>query len=273
MIIQNSISDKDIERSLWYIRNKKRIKKIIIIILLITIAILYSFSIFKLIKILTQKEDLNFTSIDLTNYRLQNTPKDLTIENKEIIDRGDGKYDIVITISNPNQNIGAIDLKYKISLNDTKTEIEGQSFIMPNRATRIVELGVESKTQIRKIDISLEEIKWQKIKQNDLDNFTKNIFETKDAKANINPDDQTLRNWAEFTVKNTSPYNLKKSKFYALLYLGSKIVAINEIEQNYFKSGEERKLQSSWYYQIPSYATLEIEYATNLLDKNNYFVE
>ena len=55
--------------------------------------------------------------------------------------------------------------------------------------------------------------------------------------------------------------------------MGSQIVAINEIDQNYFKSEEIRKLQTSWYYLLPSYATAEIQSEVNLLDKDNYFLE
>lgn len=273
MILKNPISDQDIERSLWFIRNKNKIKKIFVVTLLILNVSMYSFFIFKLINILTQKQDLEFASIDFTNYRIQNTPKPLIIEDKNIVNRGDGKYDFIFTISNPNEKIGVVDLKYKILVNDGVLEGDRHSFIMPQETTKIIELGIESKTSIKKIDILLEETKWKRIKQDDLNIFQKDTFQIIDPKIHTSAEDNSTRNWVEFTAKNISAFNFRKNKFYAFIYLGSKIIAVNEIDVDYFKSEEEKKLQSSWYYQIPSYATLTIETKTNLLDQDNYFLE
>ena len=274
IIQQDQVSDKDIERSLWYLNNKKKIKKIIIIVSIILISILYAFSIFGLVKYLTEKDVvIDMTPINFDSYRASNKAQDLIISDRQIITRPDGKYDIVITLTNPNENIAVYDMNYKILLNDTPIASEKNAFIMPGKTKEIVELNIESDRAITKVDLSISDIRWKKVKTDDLKIITNDIFEIKDEKININSDDQSLRNWVEFKAKNVSPYNLKDVKFYALMYLGSQIVAVNEIEQSDFKSNEERTMQTSWYYSIPSYATLKIEYESNLLDQDNIFIE
>ncbi len=272
MITKEQISDKDIERSLWLINNKKKIIKIIIIILIISCITIYTFSIFGFIKFFTEKDVSldSFASINFSQNKA--TPKNLIIGDKQIVDRGNGKYDIVMTIQNPNEYFGAQEISYELII-DNSSQKEETTFIMPNETKKIIKLAINSDTRIENVDILFKDIKWKKIKQKEIQDFTKKIFEIKDSVLNINPEDQSIRSWIEFKVRNTSPYNLKKSKFYVFLYVGSQIVATGEIEQNYFKSEEERKIQTSWYYILPSYATAEIQYETNLLDEDNYFLE
>ena len=271
MIIKNKISDKEIERNLLFINNLKKIKKAIILILIISCLIIYAFAIFGFIKFFTEKDvELdNFASVKFEN---KTRPQNLVVQDQQIINRGDGKYDVVITIQNPNEKFFAKEVKYKIVISGIQTQ-EKTTFIMPGETKKIVELSIPSANLIDDVDISFIEIAWYRIKQKDVEKLKEQVFEIKEQSININPEDRSIRNWIEFKVKNISPYNLKQSKFYVFLYVGSQIVATNQIEQTYFKSNEERNMQSSWYYVLPSYATLEVQYETNLLDKNNYFIE
>lgn len=272
MILKDQISDKDIERSLWLINNKKKIIKIIILILVFICIVLYTISAFGFIKFFTTK-DINLNDFPSINFsQNKKTPNNLSIEDKQLIDRGNGKYDIVITIYNSNELFGANEIKYSLII-DGIEQSEDKTFIMPQETKKITKLGIDSEIRIQNIDVVFKEISWNKIKQTEVQNFTKQSFEIKDVNLNINPDDRSIRNWAEFSVRNISPYNFKNTKFIVFLYVGSQIVAVNEIEQNYFKSEEARKLQTSWYYVLPSYATAKIQSEVNLLDKNNYFLE
>ncbi|MDD4290386.1 MAG: hypothetical protein PHH83_03900 [Patescibacteria group bacterium] len=272
MILKDQISDKDIERSLWLINNKKKIIKIIILILIFFCVILYAISTFGFIKFFTTK-DINLNNFSTINFsQNKKTPNNLTVGDKQLIDRGNGKYDIAITINNPNEFWGATEIKYSLII-DGIEQTEDKTFIMPQETKKIAKLGINSETRIKNIDIIFKNIIWKKIKANEIQNFKKQSFEVKDLALNINPEDRSIRNWAEFSVKNISPYNFKNTKFIVFLYVGSQIVAINEIGQNYFKSEETRKLQTSWYYILPSYATAEIQTEVNLIDKNNYFLE
>ena len=237
----------------------------------VLLPIIYAFAIFGFIKFFTEKDvELdNFASVKFEN---KTRPQNLVVQDQQIINRGDGKYDVVITIQNPNEKFFAKEVKYKIVISGIQTQ-EKATFIMPGEKKKIVELSIPSANLIDDVDISFIEIAWYRIKQKDVEKRKEQVFEIKEQSININPEDRSIRNWIEFKVKNISPYNLKQSKFYVFLYVGSQIVATNQIEQTYFKSNEERNMQSSWYYVLPSYATLEVQYETNLLDKNNYFIE
>jgi len=271
MMLKNQISDKDIERSLWLINNKKKIMKIIIIILIVLCVLLYTISAFEFIKFFTTK-DVTTNDFVFINFQNKQRANDLIISNKQIITRDDGKYDIVATLYNPNESFVAREIKYQFVINNIPRE-EKTTFIMPKETKKIYELGIDSDTRIDSFDVFPTNISWKKIKQNEITEYLKPKFEITEEKLNINPENQSIRNWINFQSKNISIYNFKNVKFSVFLYVGSQIVAIGEIEQTNFKSQEQRKLQTSWYYLLPSYATAEIQAETNLLDENNYFLE
>ncbi|MCD4705361.1 hypothetical protein K8R66_04790, partial [bacterium] len=94
----NSISDQNIEKSLWYISHKTKIKKAITIFLIILIIILYSFSIFKFINIKISDYKNNtyeWVDISFTNRQARSVPQELIITNKDIIKKPT-TYDVVI---------------------------------------------------------------------------------------------------------------------------------------------------------------------------------
>ena len=273
MNLQESMSDKQIERNLWYIKNKILIKKIIIIILIIIIAVIYSIAIFKFIfiKIQDSKEkDWRAIEIDFKSWQEKNKPKSLITTDKNIIKLENNKYDLVIEIENPNERIIARELTYKFVYNNEYTK-EKTTFILPDYQKKLIEFNIQSNKSIKKIDIEIIDVKWDRVNYTELQNLPKNIFTIEDEKINID-NNVKARNWIEFTATNISPYNWVEAEFNIFLYLGSKLVAVNQIKTNEFFSNEKKGIETSWFYRIPTYVNLKIEPEVNVLDKDNYII-
>ncbi len=272
MNFQEQISDQKIERSLWFIKNQALIKKIIIIILLIIILILYGFSLFKFINIKIQSTNetkLNSTMIDFQSWRENNKIQELIITNKNIISLTNNKYDIVIEMKNPNENIAITELKYKFIYDNQNSE-ERTAFFLPDETKKLIDFNVESNKIIRTVDIEIISTNFNRLKTSEIEQLNKNIFIIEDQEIHFNNQNTNARNWIEFTAINESPYNWLQTKFYISLYLGSKLIAINEIKTEQFYSQEEKHLKASWFQKMPSYLTLKIKPETNLLDPENY---
>ena len=91
MNFQEQVSDQEIERSLWFIKNRALLKKIIIIILLIIILSLFGFSLIKFISIKIQDNkttDFNLIDIDFAAWHERNKLQDLIIIGNNIIPLG-----------------------------------------------------------------------------------------------------------------------------------------------------------------------------------------
>lgn len=272
MNFQEQISDKQIERSLWFIKNQAFIKKIIIIILLLTIFILYGFSLFKFINIKIQdanKNNSHITTVDFQSWQERNKIQELIITNKSIISLTNNKYDVVVEMKNPNEKIAITELKYKF-IYDNQTSDERTAFFLPNETKKLIDFNVENNKIIRTVDIEIINTAFDRLDAVEIEQLNKKIFTISNEEMHFNNKKTGARNWIEFTALNKSPYNWSQTKFYVSLNLGSKLIAINEIKTEQFYSQEKKDLEISWFQKIPSYVTLKIEPETNLLDPENY---
>ncbi len=272
MNFQEEISDKEIERSLWYIKNQALIRKVIIIALLITIFILYGFSLLKFINIKIQEAKQQNSKPIVINFQSwyeRNEPQELIIVSKSVIPLTNNKYDIVVEINNPNEKIAITELKYKFVYDDQSSD-ERNVFFLPEETKKLVDFGVESNKIIRTFEIEIIETSFNRLETSEIEQFNKNIFTISNEITHFNNREANARNWIEFTAINESPYNWEETKFLVSLSLGSKLIAINEIKTEKFYSQEEKVLKASWFQKIPSYVTLKIEPETNVLNPENY---
>ena len=272
MNFEEQISDKQIERSLWFIQHKALINKIIISLLIITILGLYGFSLFKFINIKIGDSQNNLETsqlkINLSGWKERNQIKELIIVNKDIISLGRNKFDVVVEIKNPNERVALSELKYKFIYGQQESE-EKNTFLLSGESKKLIDFNVESNKIIRDFEIEIINTNWERLSPTEAEKLKNNIFAISDEKIHLNPQDNA-RNWIEFKVINDSPYNWQQSKFYVSLYLGTKLIAINEIKTEKFYSSEQKNLKTSWFQKIPSYITVNIIGETNLLDPENY---
>lgn len=272
MNFQEEISDKQIERSLWFIKNQALIKKIIIIFLLIIIFILYGFSLLKFINIKIQEvrqENTDLAIINFQSWHERNKAQELIIVNKSIIPLTNNRYDIVVEIKNPNEKIAITELKYKFVYENESSD-ERNAFLLPGETKKLIDFGVKSNKIIRTFEIEIIKTIFNRLEASEIEELNKNIFTINNEITHFNNLEANARNWIEFTAINESPYNWAETKFLVSLSLGSKLIAINEIKTENFYAQEKKILKASWFQKIPSYVTLKIEPETNVLDPKNY---
>lgn len=266
------VSDKDIETSLWYIRNKSKIKRIIIFVLIFTIAALFIFSIFSFVKILvndSNDKNKEFATINWDLIRENNKAVDLEFISKDYISLGANKYDFVATVYNPNKEHVVYDITYKFTYNGISGK-ELHAFIRPEETKVLMDFNVGVSENIDLYDFQIVSISYKKTKQIDMKNLSYDNFSIENQVNNLINSENTNRNWVEFDAKNISPYNFKKVAFNVILYLGEKIIAIDRIEEKNFYSNESRHIEASWFYKIPSYVSVVIVPEINIFDKTNY---
>lgn len=266
------VSDKDIETSLWYIRNKSKIKRIIIFVLIFAIAALFIFSIFSFVKILvndSNDKNKEFATINWDLIRENNKAVDLEFVSKDYISLGANKYDFVATVYNPNKEHVVYDITYKFTYNGISGK-ELHAFIRPEETKVLMDFNVGVSENIDLYDFQIVSISYKKTKQIDMKNLSYDNFSIENQVNNLINSENTNRNWVEFDAKNISPYNFKKVAFNVILYLGEKIIAIDRIEEKNFYSNESRHIEASWFYKIPSYVSVVIVPEINIFDKTNY---
>lgn len=270
-MIQNELSDKDIERGLWYLRNKAKIKKAFMIGLCVFIFFTFAYSIpnFILIKIQDSKDKkTSWATVDFS--KLKSNPQDINILDKQAIASGSGKYDLIASVQNPNQGILLSNISYKFVYSGGESDTLSD-FILPGETKRLVLKDVRSENLIDAFDIKIVDMRWRKLKKSEIDFAPKEVFYSIDNdKLSSSNSESSNRSWAKFSIKNNSPYNFKSVNVYIIASSGSTIYGVEKLDIDNFYSKEERDLEVGWFYKIPSYANLVIEADTNVFDKNNY---
>jgi hypothetical protein len=263
----NDLSNKDIERGLWYLRNKKKIKKIFIIVLFVLIFCLYAFSLFKFITIkIADSRDTNQVWATI-NFN-QSKPQDLIVISRDIVQNDIGGYDAVISVQNPNDRYFVSELKYRFVYSNGKSE-DKSTFILPLETKRLIITNIKSESEINEINLEIINVSWKKLKSTEM-GFPKDMFIFENQAVHFSESTTVLRNWIELDVTNQSPYNFKDVNFYLLVYSGTRLEAVKETSLSSFYSGDKKHIETSWFYKVPSYANLTVESDTNVFDKDNY---
>lgn len=199
--------------------------------------------------------------------------QDILINETAVIDGGNGTYDVVAKIFNPNDIIGATFFQYEFLLKDGDGNIiftkDGSDFILPVDSKYIVQLGI--KLQNASIPTSVEflikDIKWKKIE--DMDKPQLGIYNKK-----YGPLASGEGSEISGILRNESIYDFNKISIVIVLRdEKGKIIGINTTEQNLVRFKEERDFKLTWPYKLNgNISSLEIEPSSNIFDNDNFSI-
>ncbi len=265
----NDLSEKDIERGLWYLRNKAKIRRYIVIFLIVLIFIFFGYSIVKfiIIKIDDYKNRNQLEANLIVSERTK--PSDLIFLTKEIVVSDLNTYDLVLSVQNPNERFNIYSIDYRFKYNNNVTD-DQQSFILPMETKRLILKDVYSEVVINDFEIEIINTGWKKLKETTLSSAPSDIYTIENINLISIENEKASRSRVEFDVTNDSPYNFAKSSFYVLVYFGTQLIAVDEVEVDNFYSKDKKLLEAGWSYAIPSYANVIVESDTNIFDSNNY---
>ncbi len=156
------------------------------------------------------------------------------------ISAGNGHYDILGKLYNPNDTIGASTFRYTFTLKGSQGEVlatrSGESYILPQETKNLIEVSLESATVPAKVELSVSNISWEH-------------FSGYQEKPNI-PIYQkrytVLPPGAVFSeafglLSNESSYDFRSIIVKVILRdKDGKPLAVNKTKQNNIKAGEQR---------------------------------
>lgn len=196
--------------------------------------------------------------------------KDVIVDEVAVALGGNGTYDVVAKITNPNNTLGASSFGYAFKLKDASGNIiatrEGTSFILPADSRYVAELGlqVENGAVPTKVELAIGEAKWEELKtvgKPQIGVYNKNFGE------DVNGDGRR----ADGVIRNESGYDLNKIFVVIVLRSGAgDIVGINKTEKNAVRIKEERDFRLTWPYQLSApVQNMEVDVQSNVFDAQN----
>lgn len=193
-------------------------------------------------------------------------PTDIVTGDAVALPRGEGRYDLVVPVSNPNTEWAAVQVRYNFTFGtDTKEEAIS---LWPGQEAYLTQLNVAGPTEsaAAAVTVNITDIKWQRPASRKIyDDVKFPLTEEKIAPVTgLTSGGSATRYSAK--VKNNSVYGFKKVRFGIVLKNGSAIVAANEAVIANFPSFDERVLETTWLRGLPLSAEAVVFPIVDLLD-------
>lgn len=194
------------------------------------------------------------------------TPTELVTGDAVALPRGEGRYDLVVPVSNPNTAWAATQIRYNFTFG-AETREETVS-LWPGQEGYLMQLNVAGPTDPDNAPLTanLNHVSWQRPES--LKIFQDVKFPLTEGKLSpvtgLTSGGSATRYSAK--VKNDSVYGFKKVRFGIVLKNGSALIAANETVIANFPSFDERLLEATWLRGLPLAAEAVVFPIVDLLD-------
>lgn len=255
------MNEKEIKIGFWFVRNRKKIlsflKKTILIILFFVLIGIF-FNAFKYFQSIQNPPKINFF-LKVSEFRERIKTKEIIIENSDFVPvyNQKGKYDLFAKIKNPNDRWEIKELTYQFKNENGEILAENQIPLLPNEERFIIETNIESPQTIKKVNFSFKNISFKRIKNPSL--FPKIKFEIKEIRKE---ETRPFRIFAK--IKNKSLFDLDKVEINVALFLGKKVIAVNQTFVENFLADQEKEIGFNWPEEIPFQVEVKIIPTANL---------
>jgi hypothetical protein len=196
--------------------------------------------------------------------------QDLIIKEKAFVPGGQGKYDVMVRVSNPNNQIAGSSFSYDIKLKDASgivlAEKSGKSFILPVESKYIIETGLETNGIPAQTEVSIDIPEWEE------------FFGYERPELNIyNKRYELISSGIGYSkafglLRNESPFDFNTVKIKVVLRdAGGQPIAFNKTEMNTINSGEQRDFSMIWPTSFPGEVQgVEMEAEADVFNTQNF---
>lgn len=197
--------------------------------------------------------------------------QDLDILEKAFVPAGEGRYDALVRVYNPNDIAGASSFVYRIELKDASGRVlstrSGKSYILPQERKYLMEMNMETGEAPASIDVAFSDEAWER-------------FSGYQERPNINiynkyyglVSDGVNYSKASGLVSNESPYDFRSITVRVILRdKAGKVLAFNSTELRTMRSKEEREFPLIWPTAFPgTVEKVEMETDADVYHSDNF---
>lgn len=199
--------------------------------------------------------------------------ENLRVEEKRIISAGEGKYDVLAKISNPNPRLGAAKFDYSFRLLDAGGKIvsksEGSSFILPGQVKYVLAFNLVPEARPDGLGFEISSFEWSvfsEYEEPDIAVFAKEFNLAGGGEADF----ATLK----AKLRNQSGFDFREISANIVIRDGSGIpVAANKTNFNDVRTNEEREVNVGWkspFAVDPAASRIEIFPEVDVFENENF---
>lgn len=193
--------------------------------------------------------------------------QEIKIDEKYFVYGNNNVFDVMASITNPNDTYGAISFNYEFELVDQAGNVlqkrSGKNFILPDESKYIIELNLQSSINPYKLNFKITEVEWDE------------FLEYSEPKLGI-----YQKNYYEEFEKNIVSGLLRNESYFDFNFLEVNIVlrdesgnpiGLGKSEMRTIKSQEERDFKLIWPYKFSeNVANVDIRAEANVFDSDNF---
>jgi len=199
--------------------------------------------------------------------------EDLQIVEKAVVSAGEGKYDVLAKVSNPNPRLGAAKFDYSFRLLDaekkTISKSEGSSFILPGQTKYVLAFNLLPAAKPDSLDFEIKSFEWSVFSEYEEPDIT--IFA---KEFNLAGGGETNFATLKAKLRNQSGFDFHEIAADIVIRDGSgNAVAVNKTNFNDVRTNEEREVSAGWKNSFsidPMSARIEIMPEVDVFENENF---
>lgn len=208
-----------------------------------------------------------------TVHRL-NAPANIDFGDPIIFPLGNGRYDIVVEATNPNEKWALESFDFQF-LSTNVGVASGSSYLMPGERKFVAILGLESNKLITSLDkVNQFNLKWRKVSQPfpDIWEFTQEPKYR--ARGVVSENGQTISIPASvsWSVVNKYTLSIQQVKWQVVLYGGGRPVSVIDYQGPDIAYGEEKNFQLAIFENLGRVDKVEVFPLINYFDQSQFYL-
>lgn len=278
----DGLSSKKLEIGLWILNNKSKFNKALIIFLISFSAVTWAYAIygFTYYFVKGMREDEHMLAESTRTGIISHTDQiieDVIYSSPQILESGDGKYDITVQVNNPNKNrVASLSYCFIAAGNEIGCK---NDFIYPEENKYLISLSQKSPTKPDYVQFVIKDLKWEKINNKylpDWNSFKSEHYNFLLENVSYKPghdsglSDKINLNTLSFDYTNNSPYNYWSVPLQILFFEDNYLIGVNEYTAQELMSGEKRSISITWAGAFGRVSDVKIIPVIDILDNDNY---
>lgn len=199
------------------------------------------------------------------------SPSNLATGTVAVLNRGSGRYDFVVPVTNPDTHWAAVRVRYYFTYGESTRE--DITTIWPGAETYITQTNVALKVPDAGVQpsITITDVRWQR--PPDLQRYVSEVsFPVSNVAitpiTGLASDVSATRLTA--TIQNKSVYSFRSVRFGVIVMAEGAVVAVSDIIIERFKPLEERPVEVSWLSILPISSEATMFPILDLTDPDSY---
>lgn len=278
----NKLTEDQLKVGYWWVTHKVQVKKVFTVALAVVAFSLlgygaWGFADWFFGSGVRERQEIGLLTQNWTDYaffRESAQPDPMTTQSTETVSAGEGRYDMIAKVSNPNQRwwmefdyrfVGAgFDDPYK------------KGYLLPTEAKYLYSLAVESDSKpsaaLEVADIMMHRVDNHVVQPDYRTWATARLnFIIEDIKfAEPEKDSPIPISRASFNVTNDTAFGYVSVPFFVTLLSGNRVVGVNRVVISQLRAGDTRQVEASWFNDLPNVTRVEVKPEVNLFDERAY---